>query len=228
MGHGMKLSPDSPQQYNISTFEKTDLPLSLSPQSETHLGRMDTAIYALPMRALEERTRGPDGRRFLLELHTRFLLSSCMPGSDAGWSSARSHFAPRRKEFGLGFHRAAGTALLHSFVYGHRAEPAGQALAVPRCVDGQSAVCCGGRLSAVADGQRRTSSEHHRQPAFARTQTTAAGKNERSSALEAARKISAAIASALYREGFSRGFSMPMWCESSSGCSCWCWRALSC
>ncbi len=61
-----------PTQYNISTFQKTDLPLSLSPQSETHLGRMDTAIYALPMHALEARTRGPDGRRFLLELHTRF------------------------------------------------------------------------------------------------------------------------------------------------------------
>jgi LPS export ABC transporter permease LptG/LPS export ABC transporter permease LptF len=60
-----------PQQYNISTFEKTDLPLSLSPQSEMHLGRMDTAIYALPMDALVERTHGPDGRRFLLELHTR-------------------------------------------------------------------------------------------------------------------------------------------------------------
>ncbi len=61
-----------PQQYNISTFEKTDLPLSLSPQSEMHLGRMDTAIYALPMDALEERTHGPDGRRYLLELYTRF------------------------------------------------------------------------------------------------------------------------------------------------------------
>ncbi len=61
-----------PQQYNISTFEKTDLPLSLSPQSELHLGRMDTAIYALPMAALEKRTHGLDGRRFLLELHTRF------------------------------------------------------------------------------------------------------------------------------------------------------------
>jgi LPS export ABC transporter permease LptF/LPS export ABC transporter permease LptG len=61
-----------PQQYNISTFANTDLPLSLSPQSEMHLGRMDTAIYALPMHELEERTHGPDGRRFLLELHTRF------------------------------------------------------------------------------------------------------------------------------------------------------------
>ena len=33
---------------------------------------MDTAIYALPMATLEARTHGPDGRRFLLELYTRF------------------------------------------------------------------------------------------------------------------------------------------------------------
>jgi LPS export ABC transporter permease LptG/LPS export ABC transporter permease LptF len=61
-----------PQQYNVSTFSQTDLPLTLSPQSETHLGRLDTAIYALPMRALEARTHGPDARRYLLEMHTRF------------------------------------------------------------------------------------------------------------------------------------------------------------
>jgi LPS export ABC transporter permease LptG/LPS export ABC transporter permease LptF len=61
-----------PQQYNVSTFSQTDLPLTLSPQSETHLGRLDTAIYALPMQALQARAHGPDGRRYLLELHTRF------------------------------------------------------------------------------------------------------------------------------------------------------------
>jgi len=61
-----------PQQYNISTFSQTDLPLAINPQGETHLGRLDTAIYALPMQKLEERTNGPDGRRYLLELHTRF------------------------------------------------------------------------------------------------------------------------------------------------------------
>ncbi len=61
-----------PQQYNISTFTSTDLPLTLSQQSDVHLGRMDTAIYALPMAALEKRIHGPDGKRFLLELHTRF------------------------------------------------------------------------------------------------------------------------------------------------------------
>lgn len=61
-----------PQQYNISTFTTTDLPLPLSAQSDVHLGRLDTAIYALPMGVLEQRTHGPDGRRFQLELQTRF------------------------------------------------------------------------------------------------------------------------------------------------------------
>jgi len=61
-----------PQQYNISTFSQTDLPLTLTPQSETHLARLDTAMYALPMRTLEERTHGPDARRYLLELNSRF------------------------------------------------------------------------------------------------------------------------------------------------------------
>jgi lipopolysaccharide export LptBFGC system permease protein LptF len=37
-----------PQQYNISTFDFTDMPLAASQQSEGHLGRMDTAIYAMP------------------------------------------------------------------------------------------------------------------------------------------------------------------------------------
>jgi LPS export ABC transporter permease LptG len=61
-----------PQQYNISTFTSTDLPLALNQQSDVHLGRLDTAIYALPMAALEARTHGPDGKRFQLELNTRF------------------------------------------------------------------------------------------------------------------------------------------------------------
>jgi LPS export ABC transporter permease LptG/LPS export ABC transporter permease LptF len=61
-----------PQQYNISSFASTDLPLTLGQQGEMHLGRMDTAIYALDMATLLERTRGPDPRRFLLELQTRF------------------------------------------------------------------------------------------------------------------------------------------------------------
>jgi LPS export ABC transporter permease LptG/LPS export ABC transporter permease LptF len=61
-----------PHQYNISTFSMTDMPLVLSAQSDVHLGRMDAAIYALPMKMLEDRIHGPDGKRYLLELHSRF------------------------------------------------------------------------------------------------------------------------------------------------------------
>jgi LPS export ABC transporter permease LptG/LPS export ABC transporter permease LptF len=61
-----------PQQYNISTFTSTDLPLRLSAQSDIHLGRMDTAVYAVPTALLLKRIHGPDGRRFLIELNSRF------------------------------------------------------------------------------------------------------------------------------------------------------------
>ena len=68
-----------PQQYNISTFSTTDMPLALGQQSEFHLGRLDTVIYALPLGALLERTHGPDPKRFLIELDSRFNYpAACM------------------------------------------------------------------------------------------------------------------------------------------------------
>jgi LPS export ABC transporter permease LptG/LPS export ABC transporter permease LptF len=68
-----------PQQYNISTFTSTDLPLRLSPQSDVHLGRMDTAVYAVPTELLLKRIHGPEGRRFLIELNSRFSYpSACL------------------------------------------------------------------------------------------------------------------------------------------------------
>jgi LPS export ABC transporter permease LptG/LPS export ABC transporter permease LptF len=68
-----------PLQYNISAFTTTDRPFSLSQQNSVHLGRMDTAIYALPMRELMQRTHGPDGKRFLIELHSRFAYpAACL------------------------------------------------------------------------------------------------------------------------------------------------------
>ncbi len=67
------------QQYTISTFSNTDLPLTLSPQSDVHLGRMDTAIYALPFTRLLERARGRDAKRFLIEIHNRFAYpAACL------------------------------------------------------------------------------------------------------------------------------------------------------
>jgi len=68
-----------PGQYNISAFTTTDMPLALNQQSDIHLGRMDTAIYALGLRALIERTHGPDSKRFLIELHNRFAFpAACL------------------------------------------------------------------------------------------------------------------------------------------------------
>jgi LPS export ABC transporter permease LptG/LPS export ABC transporter permease LptF len=70
---------DQPDQYNINAFATTDRPLELSAQSDVHLGRRDTAIYALPMSALLERARGPDSKRFLIELHNRFAFpAACL------------------------------------------------------------------------------------------------------------------------------------------------------
>ena len=68
-----------PQQYTISTFATTDMPLSLSQQNDVHLGRMDTAIYALPMQALMERAHGPDAKRYQIELNSRFSFpAACL------------------------------------------------------------------------------------------------------------------------------------------------------
>ena len=63
-----------PDQYNVSTFSSTDLPLALSPQSDVHLGRLDTAIYAIPTQKLIERIHHAgrkEQRRFLIELNNR-------------------------------------------------------------------------------------------------------------------------------------------------------------
>jgi LPS export ABC transporter permease LptG/LPS export ABC transporter permease LptF len=68
-----------PQQYNISTFNFTDMPLAASQQSEGHLGRMDTAIYALRMNELRARTNGPEGKKYQIEMQKRFAYPvACM------------------------------------------------------------------------------------------------------------------------------------------------------
>ncbi len=65
---------DQPGASNISTFTTSDMPLSLSQTSDVHLGRMDTAIFAMPISLLLERIHGPDPQRFLVELHNRFAF----------------------------------------------------------------------------------------------------------------------------------------------------------
>ena len=68
-----------PEQYNISTFDFADLPLTSIQQSEAHLGRLDTNIYAMPMSELRERSHDRDGKRFLIEIHKRFAYpAACL------------------------------------------------------------------------------------------------------------------------------------------------------
>ena len=70
---------NQPGQYNISTFTQTDRPLAFSPQSDVHLGRMDTPIFALSNRQLLELTQGPDGKHYLIELHRRLAFpAACL------------------------------------------------------------------------------------------------------------------------------------------------------
>jgi LPS export ABC transporter permease LptG/LPS export ABC transporter permease LptF len=70
---------DNPQQYNISKFETTDLPLALNQQGEGHLGRMDNDILAMSMEELRDRLHTRDGRRFLIEIHKRLAYpAACL------------------------------------------------------------------------------------------------------------------------------------------------------
>ncbi|MGC1462602.1 MAG: LptF/LptG family permease [Terracidiphilus sp.] len=71
--------PGQLDQSNDSIFTTTDRPLELNAQSDVHLGRMETAIYALPMSKLLERIHGPDPKLFLIELHDRFAFpAACL------------------------------------------------------------------------------------------------------------------------------------------------------
>ena len=48
-GSQHQTSPTDPNQYNISTFSTTDIPIQLESQDDTHISRSDTPILALPL-----------------------------------------------------------------------------------------------------------------------------------------------------------------------------------
>jgi LPS export ABC transporter permease LptF/LPS export ABC transporter permease LptG len=51
-----QISPTDPNQYTISTFGKTNMPLQLESQDETHISRTDTPLHALTLPELWDRT----------------------------------------------------------------------------------------------------------------------------------------------------------------------------
>lgn len=72
-------SSDQPDQYNVSTFAQTDLPLQTTATDDPHLGHSDAPVQAMSNQQLMERTSKPGGRWFLIELHRRYAYpSACL------------------------------------------------------------------------------------------------------------------------------------------------------
>jgi LPS export ABC transporter permease LptG/LPS export ABC transporter permease LptF len=85
---------NQPDQYNVSTFAQTDLPLSLTAPEDTRPTRSDSPILAMSNRELIERSHGKGGRWYLIELHKRFAYpAACLVlmlvGVPLGLSSRR-------------------------------------------------------------------------------------------------------------------------------------------
>ncbi|HMF65721.1 MAG TPA: LPS export ABC transporter permease LptF [Edaphobacter sp.] len=94
-------SPTDPNQYNISTFASTDLPIQTGTPEDTHLGRVDTPILALPLPELWRLGNAPGSdipghpaRIYRIEFNRRFsypfaCLVLMLVGVPLGLSSKR-------------------------------------------------------------------------------------------------------------------------------------------
>jgi len=70
---------DKPDEYSVSTFVQTDLPLETMAAPDPHLGHNDAPVVAMSNRELIARTHQPGGRWFLIELHRRYAYpSACL------------------------------------------------------------------------------------------------------------------------------------------------------
>ncbi len=86
--------PNNANQYSVSTFAESDLPLEIGHEEEAHIGRSDTPILAMPLGELYRRSLAPDGQWFRIELYKRFAFpTSCivlmLVGVPLGLSSRR-------------------------------------------------------------------------------------------------------------------------------------------
>jgi len=73
-GQQHQISPNDPNQYNISTFGEMDLPIQVSTQDDVRVGRSDMPLLAAGNRDLRNRIRagGSAGRAAAIELNKRF------------------------------------------------------------------------------------------------------------------------------------------------------------
>jgi LPS export ABC transporter permease LptG/LPS export ABC transporter permease LptF len=85
---------NQPDQYNVSTFSQTDLPLVLSTQEDVRIGHNDAPMLAMSNSELLARSRLKGGRWYLIELYKRFAypaacLVLALVGVPLGLSSQR-------------------------------------------------------------------------------------------------------------------------------------------
>jgi LPS export ABC transporter permease LptF/LPS export ABC transporter permease LptG len=71
--------PDQPNQYTVSTFGQTDLPLQTGTQEDIRLGRSDTPILAMSNRELLARKHGRNGILYEIEFQKRLAYpAACL------------------------------------------------------------------------------------------------------------------------------------------------------
>jgi LPS export ABC transporter permease LptG/LPS export ABC transporter permease LptF len=105
-----QISQNNPNQYNISTFATTDIPIQFENQDDTHISRSDTPMHALSMAEVWHRARGPlpaarAARIVLMLIGVPLGLSSKRGGKGTGFILALLLFFAYYllSEFGLGF-----------------------------------------------------------------------------------------------------------------------------
>jgi LPS export ABC transporter permease LptG/LPS export ABC transporter permease LptF len=93
-----QFSPTNPDQYDISHWTETDVPLQLDAQDDTHISRLNTHVQALSLRELWQRANSSpkpaDARAARIEFNTRFAypfacLVLMLIGVPLGLSSKR-------------------------------------------------------------------------------------------------------------------------------------------
>ncbi len=89
-----QLDAANPNQYDVSTFTQTDLPLVTSGDEDVRTGRSASPVLALSDRELREREKGPNGRWYQIELGKRYsypaaCLVLMLVGVPLGMSSRR-------------------------------------------------------------------------------------------------------------------------------------------
>jgi LPS export ABC transporter permease LptG/LPS export ABC transporter permease LptF len=71
--------PSQPDQYTVSTFAQTDLPLQAGSQEDVRLGRSDTPILAMTNRELLDRTHSKNGSIYEIEFQKRLAYpAACL------------------------------------------------------------------------------------------------------------------------------------------------------